>query len=212
VQRQRSAAAAARLQVQVPFILRPTLSITDHGGPSLLPSPPSINPPLTQLFSFFLPTGAFKLTFIPRVSALDDVAVELYLDAGASSATCSQATGGSEWTYVPARRTLRWLLPPAAAQSSGGRGASAAATTTLQGTFVSTDAHPRPGSGGNDDNCSDSGDGASSFRKSSISVISIACFLGKSGSVCVAPWKGCLGVYLWVRSYSRFRMLAGVDY
>ncbi|KAI0246631.1 Mu homology domain-containing protein [Lactifluus subvellereus] len=153
-----TATAAAQLQVQVPFILRSTLSITDHGG-------------------------AFKLTFIPRISALDDVAVELYLGAGASSATCSQATGGSEWTYVPARRTLRWLLPPVAAQSSGGRGASAATTTTLQGTFVSMDAHPRPGSGGNDDNRSDSGDGASSLRKSSISVVSIACFLGKSGSV-----------------------------
>ncbi|KAI0254025.1 hypothetical protein BJV78DRAFT_102483 [Lactifluus subvellereus] len=157
-----TATAAAQLQVQVPFILRSTLSITDHGG-------------------------AFKLTFIPRISALDDVAVELYLGAGASSATCSQATGGSEWTYMPARRTLRWLLPPVAAQSSGGRGASAATTTTLQGTFVSMDAHPRPGSGGNDDNRSDSGDGASSLRKSSISVVSIACFLGKSGSVCV--WR-----------------------
>ncbi|KAI0253153.1 Mu homology domain-containing protein [Lactifluus subvellereus] len=116
-----TAAAAAQLQVQVPFILRSTLSITDHGG-------------------------TFELTFIPRASALDDVAVELYLGAGASSATCSQATGGSEWTYVPARRTLRWSLSPAAAQSSGGRrGASASGgATTLQGTFVSADAHPRP--------------------------------------------------------------------
>jgi AP-3 complex subunit mu len=83
------------------------------------------------------------LTFIPRASALDDVAIELYLGTGASSATCIQATGGSEWTYVPARHTLRWSLPPAAAaQSSGRRGASSA--TTLQGTFVSADAHPRP--------------------------------------------------------------------
>ncbi|KAI0249071.1 hypothetical protein BJV78DRAFT_1284316 [Lactifluus subvellereus] len=77
-----TAAAAAQLQVQVPFILHSTLSITDHGG-------------------------AFELTFIPRANALDDFAVELYLGAGASSATCSQVTGGSEWTYVPARCTLR---------------------------------------------------------------------------------------------------------
>lgn len=31
-----TAAAAAQVQVQVPFTLRATLSITDHGGPSLL--------------------------------------------------------------------------------------------------------------------------------------------------------------------------------
>ncbi|KAI0245654.1 Mu homology domain-containing protein [Lactifluus subvellereus] len=84
--------------------------------------------------------GTFELMFIPRPSALDDVAVEFYLSAGASSATCSQATGGSEWTYVPARRTLRWSLPPAAAQSSGGRGASAAATMTLQAVTMMTTA------------------------------------------------------------------------
>ena len=35
---------------------------------------------------------------------------------------------------MPARRTLRWSLPPTAS----GRNA------TLQGTFTSTDAHPRP--------------------------------------------------------------------
>jgi hypothetical protein len=98
-----TAAAAVQLQVQVPFILHSTLSITDHGGPSL----PSTNPPHTDLYFFFLPTGAFELTFIPRANALDDFAIELYLGAGASSATCSQVTGGSEWTYVPARCTLR---------------------------------------------------------------------------------------------------------
>ena len=78
--------------------------------------------------------GAFELAFASRATALDDVAVELYLGAGASSATCSAATGGGEWTYVPARRTLRWSLPP----TSSGR------TATLQGTFVSGDAYPRP--------------------------------------------------------------------
>ncbi|KAN0124295.1 clathrin adaptor mu subunit [Russula decolorans] len=104
-----TAAAAAQLQVQVPFALRATLSVSDHGG-------------------------TFELTFSPRAAALDDVAVELYLGAGASGATRSAATGGGEWTYVPARRTLRWSLPPTAS----GR------TATLQGTFTSTDAHPRP--------------------------------------------------------------------
>ena len=60
--------------------------------------------------------------------------MELYLGAGATGATRNAATGGGEWTYVPARRTLRWSLPPTAS----GR------TATLQGTFTSTDAHPRP--------------------------------------------------------------------
>ncbi|KAF8485290.1 clathrin adaptor mu subunit [Russula ochroleuca] len=104
-----TAAGAAQLQVQVPLALRAALSVTDHGG-------------------------AFELTFSPRAAALDDVAVELYLGTGASGATCSAVTGGGEWTYVPARRTLRWSLPPTAS----GR------TATLQGTFTSTDAHPRP--------------------------------------------------------------------
>jgi len=74
------------------------------------------------------------MAFASRATALDDVAVELYLGSGASGATCSAATGGGEWTYVPARRTLRWSLPPA----TSGR------TATLQGTFASADAHPRP--------------------------------------------------------------------
>ncbi|KAI0252008.1 hypothetical protein BJV78DRAFT_1153988 [Lactifluus subvellereus] len=82
-----TAAAAAQLQVQVPFILHSTLSITDHGG-------------------------AFELTFIPRANALDDFAVELYLGAGASSATCSQVTGGSEWTPPEGAYTLIEFISP----------------------------------------------------------------------------------------------------
>ena len=74
------------------------------------------------------------MAFASRATALDDVAVELYLGSGASSATCSAATGGGEWTYVPARRTLRWSLSP----TTSGR------TATLRGTFASADAHPRP--------------------------------------------------------------------
>jgi AP-3 complex subunit mu len=123
-----TAAAAAQLQVQVPFALRAALSVTDHGGlsPSILSTPNMTKPqPLP---------GAFELTFSPRAAALDDVAVELYLGAGASGATCSAVTGGGEWTYVPAHRKLRWSLPPTAS----GRNA------TLRGTFTSTDAHPRP--------------------------------------------------------------------
>ncbi|KAI9510954.1 clathrin adaptor mu subunit [Russula earlei] len=84
-----TAAAAAQLQVQVPFTLRTTLSTTDHGG-------------------------EFELTFAPRAATLDDVAVELYLGGDASGVTCSAVTGGGEWTYVPTRRTLRWSLPPTA--------------------------------------------------------------------------------------------------
>ncbi|KAH8986338.1 clathrin adaptor mu subunit [Lactarius akahatsu] len=59
-----TAAAAAQLQVQVPFTLRASLSITDHGG-------------------------AFELSFTPRAGALEDVAVELYLGSGATGATCT---------------------------------------------------------------------------------------------------------------------------
>jgi len=124
-----TAAAAAQLQVQVPFALRAALSVTDHGGLSSHLSPHPHQPDQSTT----LP-GAFELTFSPRAAALDDVAVELYLGAGASGATCSAVTGGGEWTYVPAHRTLRWSLPPTAS----GR------TATLRGTFTSTDAHPRP--------------------------------------------------------------------
>src|SRR6266853_2605736 len=89
---------------------------------------------LTGKITFNTLPGSFEIALSSRTAALDDVAVELYLGAGASSATCSAATGGGEWTYVPARRTLRWSLPP----TTSGR------TATLQGTFASADAHPRP--------------------------------------------------------------------
>ncbi|KAI9456976.1 clathrin adaptor mu subunit [Lactarius psammicola] len=113
-----TAAAAAQLQVQVPFTLRTSLSITDHGG-------------------------TFELSFTPRAGALEDVAVELYLGSSATGATCS---GGGEWLYVPARRTLRWSLAPSASTTSGAtRSASAGGrTATLRGTFSSGNAHPRP--------------------------------------------------------------------
>ena len=126
-----TAAAAAQLQVQVPFALRATLSVSDHGGLYTSQFSSRQNQP-DQIKTLY--PGTFELTFSPRAAALDDVAVELYLGAGASGATRSAATGGGEWTYVPARRTLRWSLPPTAS----GR------TATLQGTFTSTDAHPRP--------------------------------------------------------------------
>ena len=136
-----TAAAAAQLQVQVPFVLSTDLSITDHGGP------PSLLHSLTLSESSF--TGTFELRFVPRANALDGVAVELYLGTSTSSATCSLATSGSEWTYLPSRRTLRWSLPPpstttttASAMGSGTRSSRGGAT--LQGTFASADAHPRP--------------------------------------------------------------------
>jgi AP-3 complex subunit mu len=116
-----TAAAAAQVQVQVPFTLRTSLSITDHGG-------------------------AFELTFTPRAGALEDVAVELYLDSGATGATSTGATGGGEWMYVPARRTLRWSLASSASTTSRASRSVAAPgrTATLRGTFASIDAHPRP--------------------------------------------------------------------
>ncbi|KAI0296057.1 Mu homology domain-containing protein [Multifurca ochricompacta] len=110
-----TAAAASQLQVQVPFTLRSALFVTDHGG-------------------------TFELTFSPRASALDDVVIELYLGAGASSATCSASTGGGGWTYLPAQNTLRWSLPPT---TRGGR-STANNNNTLQGTFTSSEARPRP--------------------------------------------------------------------
>jgi hypothetical protein len=147
--------------LQVPFIIRSTLSITDH------PVRPSSHP-----FHQSSPHLTFFLSFTPQEysnsrssCALDDVAVGLYLGTGASSATCGQATGSSEWMYVSVRRTLCWSLPPAPAQSSGWRGTSAVATVTLRGTFASTDVHLRPGSGGNDDSCSDSDDGAATAAR-----------------------------------------------
>lgn len=116
-----TAAAAAQTQVQVPFTLRVSLSITDHGG-------------------------TFELTFTPRAGALEDVAVELYLGSGATGATSTGATGGGEWMYVPARRTLRWSLASSASTTSGtSRSVSAPGrTATLRGTFASSDGHPRP--------------------------------------------------------------------
>lgn len=103
-----TAAASAQVQVQVPFALRASLSITD-----------------------------------PRCAgALEDVAVELYLGSGATS---TGATGGGEWTYVPARRTLRWSLASSASTTPGtSRSVSPPGrTATLRRTFASSDAHPR---------------------------------------------------------------------
>ena len=132
-----TAAAAAQVQVQVPFTLRAMLSITDHGGPS----------PLSyHLHSSDSYPGAFELTFTPRANALEDVAVELYLGSGATGATSTGATGGGEWMYVPPRRTLRWSLASSASTTSGtSRSVSGPVrTATLRGTFASSDAHPRP--------------------------------------------------------------------
>ncbi|KAH9049283.1 hypothetical protein EDB83DRAFT_1410251 [Lactarius deliciosus] len=114
-----TAAAAAQLQVQVPFTLRASLSITDHGG-------------------------AFELSFTPRGGALEDVAVELYLGSSATGATCSAASGGGEWMYVPGRRTLRRSLAPSAIPGATRSGSGPGRSATLRGTFASGDAHPRP--------------------------------------------------------------------
>jgi hypothetical protein len=51
-----TAAAAAQLQVQVPFALRAALSVSDHGGLyisqfSFVPKPDQISKPLTQAHS-----------------------------------------------------------------------------------------------------------------------------------------------------------------
>ena len=91
-------------------------------------------------------TGDFELSFTPRAGALEDVAVELYLGSGATGASSTGATGGGEWMYVLARRTLRWSLGSSASTTSGtARSVSAPGrTATLRGTFSSNDAHPRP--------------------------------------------------------------------
>ncbi|KAH8989372.1 hypothetical protein EDB86DRAFT_3081108 [Lactarius hatsudake] len=70
-----TAATAAQLQVQVPFPLRASLSMADHGGAELYCSSPCAQ------------------------TRSKTVAV----DSGATGATCSGASGG-EWVYVPAPR------------------------------------------------------------------------------------------------------------
>jgi AP-3 complex subunit mu len=103
------------------------------------------SPPSSHQLTNYYP-GAFELTFTPRAGALEDVAVELYLGSGATGATSTNATGGGEWMYVPARRTLCWSLVSSASTTSGAtRSVSAPGrTATLRGTFTSSDAHPRP--------------------------------------------------------------------
>ncbi|KAF8257419.1 Mu homology domain-containing protein [Lactarius quietus] len=90
-----TAAAAAQVQVQVPFVLRASLSLTDHGGPRI------------------------RAIIHPARRPLEDVAVELYLGSGATGATSTGASGGGEWMYVSARRTLRWSLASSASTTSG---------------------------------------------------------------------------------------------
>jgi hypothetical protein len=110
-------------------------------------SHPPFRSPTHLINSSLANTGAFELSFTPRAGALEDVAVELYLGSGATGATSTGATGGDEWMYVPARRLLRWSLASSASTTSGGVARSVSApgrTATLRGTFVSSDAHPRP--------------------------------------------------------------------
>jgi hypothetical protein len=83
-------AAAAQVQVQVPFTLRASLSITDHGGASSLTSHAPNN--LTN----YSP-GAFELIFTLHAGALEDVAAKPYLNTGATGPTSTCATGGGKW-------------------------------------------------------------------------------------------------------------------
>jgi AP-3 complex subunit mu len=130
-------AAAAQVQAQVPFTLCASLSITDHGGASSLPSH---TPNKLTNYS----PGAFELIFTLCAGALKDVAAELYHSTGAMGPTSTGATGGGEWMYVPVRGTLRWSLASSATSSSTSRSVSAPArTTTLRCTFASSDSHLR---------------------------------------------------------------------
>jgi len=129
-----TAAAAAQLQVRVPFTLRasppsPTTAVRPSSHPSTLNNHLTTNLPGNR---------RVRAVFTPRGGALEDVAVELYLGSG--------ATGGGEWIYVPARRTPRWSLAPSTSTTSGVTSSASAPgrTATLRGTFSIGDAHPRP--------------------------------------------------------------------
>ena len=97
------------------------------------------NHPITTTGTF---EPIFELTFTPRAGVLEDVVI--YLGSGETGATSTGATGGGEWMYVPARRTLHWSLASSASTSGTSRSVSGPVrTTTLRDTFASNDAHPR---------------------------------------------------------------------
>ncbi|VDC06235.1 unnamed protein product [Peniophora sp. CBMAI 1063] len=79
--------------------------------------------------------GTFDVVLTSRhIKPLEDVVLELHLGESATSASCTVGSG-AEWSYVPARQALRWAIP--VVQQGSGRWA-------LQGTFNSSDKHPRP--------------------------------------------------------------------
>ncbi|KAN0140296.1 hypothetical protein V8E53_002192 [Lactarius tabidus] len=83
-----TAAAAAQVHVQVPFVVRHT----PHHRPRrcVLPPLPSPSTPTNHY------PGAFELTFTSRAGTLENVAVKLYLGSGETGATSTGATGGGE--------------------------------------------------------------------------------------------------------------------
>ncbi|KAH9165426.1 hypothetical protein EDB89DRAFT_302586 [Lactarius sanguifluus] len=97
-----AAAAAAQLHVQVPFPLRASLSITDHGGPFFLPA-------LNNHATTNIPaTGPFELSFTLRADALEDVAV----DSSATGATCSGGVDVRAPTVLPTDALMLQLMRP----------------------------------------------------------------------------------------------------
>ena len=101
---------------------------------------PTIHPITTTTGTF---EPIFELTFTPRAGVLED-AIDISLGSGETGATSTGATGGGEWMYVPARRTLHWSLASSASTSGISRSVSGPVrTTTLRDTFASKDAHPR---------------------------------------------------------------------
>ncbi|TBU22047.1 clathrin adaptor mu subunit [Dichomitus squalens] len=80
------ATASAVAQTSIPFMLRPTVQIDEHGG-------------------------SVDLTLSSRLTtrSMENVFVELYLGDGASGASCT-ASHGASWSYSPKTQTLVWEL------------------------------------------------------------------------------------------------------
>ncbi|KAI0314205.1 clathrin adaptor mu subunit [Amylostereum chailletii] len=80
--------------------------------------------------------GTFEITLTSKLTTrtLEDFTLQIYLGEGATSASCAIGSG-AEWAYLPAKQVLCWTIP--SVKSSSGR-------WTLQGSFTSSAARPRP--------------------------------------------------------------------
>ena len=121
--------ASAVAQTSIPFVLRPTVQIDEHGG-------------------------SIDLTLSSRLTTrtMESVIVELYLGEGASSASCT-ASHGASWSYNPRTQTLVWelkqVVPSASYNIRGTFSSTYAAIVSLDAwpTHMSSPhrvEHPRP--------------------------------------------------------------------